>query len=478
MSESAPQDDPERRREALRYYHGNVPTQFPLGTSSDRIRIPRDDPSEAETQEMHAPEDLPPVVESPTTQPLSSSKQSSLPRTERVVGSFDFGDPPAPERVATSFSFGPAGDDFDFDEEETLGDDRPGPKPIGPAPRAEEVAPSAGVGARLFAAGLLSAAELGGDRGRATPRRLGRYERIESLGKGGTATVYRVRDPEAPERELALKLLSKDLLDPQAQARFEREAQILARVDHPSVVKLYDVGRVEAGSFIVLEQIHGTPLDEGEEELTPTRAAQVLEQLADAVQALHDAGVLHRDIKPDNVVLRLDGVPVLLDFGTAKDLRGETLTRTGDFLGTPEYVAPEEVGLTDRTRLTPAADVYGLGALLYYLLTGRPPFSGSPLLVLEAVQHQDPTWPRDLDPGVPEGIDAICRKAMAKDPTQRYPTAQALRRDLQRFLSGKRVGALPGKSLLPFALVLGALAAIGLGVFVAWLLVGGEGGAR
>ena len=514
MSEAEPGE--ERERKALRYFRGEHPTQHPLGTDADRLRIPHDDPSEAATQDMYAAdvfgedpertqemgadEVLPLPTESERiaasfafgggvdperTQEMDADEVLPLPsESERIATSFAFGEEDSEERVATSFAFGPAGygdddttrfDDgpvkpYDFDEDETLGDDRPGPQPVGPAPEQEHATPEAGVGARLFMAGLLSAAELGGDRGRATPRHIGRYERIESLGKGGTAEVYRVRDPEAPERELALKLLSKDLLDPSAQARFEREAEILSRVRHPNVVKLYDVGRVEAGSYIVLEQIPGTPLDEGEEELTPERVARVLERLAEAVQALHDAGVFHRDIKPDNVILRLDGEPVLLDFGTAKDLRGETLTRTGDFLGTPEYVAPEEVGLSDRSTLTPAVDVYGLGALMYFLLTGRPPFSGSPLLILEAVQNDDPAWPRTLDPQVPEPLDAICRRAMAKDPTQRYPTAQALQLDLQRYQCGKRPRALSRGGLLPLVVALGGLLSLGLGVLVAWLL--------
>ncbi|MEZ6189605.1 MAG: serine/threonine-protein kinase [Planctomycetota bacterium] len=485
--------EPERERPVLRYRLGER-SAYPLGSSPDRIRAEPEDPSEAETQELAQPQNLPPVVEVPPPPPpppqrvatsFSFGEEESPERiatsfafgapedsAEYVAGSFAFGEEDSTARIATSFAFGPEDSEDDFDEEETLGDDGPAPEHVGPAPQPVPVDKGAGVGARLFAAGFLSAAEIGGDLGRATPRKIGRYQRIESLGKGGTATVYRVRDPDDPEQDLALKLLSKDLLDPQAQARFEREAQILARIDHPSVVKLRDVGRVEAGSFIVLEQISGTPLDEGEEELTPRRAAEVLEQLADAVQALHDAGVLHRDIKPDNVVLRLDGVPVLLDFGTAKDLKGETLTRTGDFLGTPEYVAPEEVELQDRSTLTGRVDVYGLGALLYFMLCGRAPFSGSPLLVLEKVKSEDPTWPLERDPETPEGIDAICRKAMAKDPAERYPSARALQHDLRRFLAGKRPAALGGGSPWPWILALGAALSLVAGVLIARAIVG------
>ncbi|MCO5171701.1 MAG: serine/threonine protein kinase [Planctomycetes bacterium] len=256
-----------------------------------------------------------------------------------------------------------------------------------------------------------------------TARRVGPYEVMRELGRGGMGVVYEVRDPALPRR-LALKLIL-DGGGSEVVARFVREAELLARVRHPGVVAVHAVGRAPEGPYVVMDLVEGEPLARlAARGLDPARAAALVRALCDAVEALHAQGVLHRDLKPQNVIVRPDGAPVLLDFGVARDAASATsLTRTGQVLGTPRYMAPEQAegkGGRPHDRRT---DVYGLGAILFELLGGAPPFAEveGGLGVLVAVQERAPRWP-----AAPEALGRVLRRAMARRPEDRPPTAAAL----------------------------------------------------
>ncbi len=252
--------------------------------------------------------------------------------------------------------------------------------------------------------------------------------------------VYEVRHPNAPQ-SFALKLMhcggaasSVDL------ERFRREADMVLRIRHPNLVAVYERGDSPHGLYLVSDLVEGedlkTKLRTGV--LPPLQSAQIVRDLTSAVQALHDNHVLHRDLKPENVILRPDGTPVLLDFGVARDLKAESLTHTGQLLGTPAFMSPEQVE-GDKSQLGPHTDVYGLGAILFTLLCGRYPHAGGSLpATLKMILVDEPAWPRTDHPSVPLALEAICKRAMAKETHERYPTAQALGADLQRFLDGTK----------------------------------------
>ncbi|MBX3465872.1 MAG: protein kinase [Planctomycetes bacterium] len=281
----------------------------------------------------------------------------------------------------------------------------------------------------------------------AAKRTIGGHELLGELGRGGMGRVHRARDPRLG-REVALKTLLAFEADAELLARFELEARVAARVQHPNVVAVHGAGVDDGVPWIAMQLVDGESLKARvarDGPLEPTHAAGVAEALARALAAAHAVGVLHRDLKPHNVLLARDGTPLLTDFGLAKRLdKGEdAITVTGQVLGTPAYMAPEQAegrqGAVDAR-----TDVYGLGATLYEALTGRPPFSGtSAVNVLAAVLGTDPTPPSSLRPGLPPELEAICLTCLAKAPPARYPTAAALAADLRRFLDGEPVHARP-----------------------------------
>ena len=238
----------------------------------------------------------------------------------------------------------------------------------------------------------------------------------------------------------------------------------MAQIQHPGVIKVHKVDRVEAGQYLLEEYVEGENLDEVLERGPPPfdQTTQIMRDLADAVEAVHRHGILHRDIKPANVILRADtGRPMLLDFGLAREVDAETLSKTGQLLGTPAYMSPEQARGTSSKALTPGVDVYGLGCLLYALLTGDAPFSGGNMFaLLRMIMAKEPSWPHALNPDVPEGLDAICRRAMAKDPADRYPTAAAMRDALDPLLRGEEPSAKPIKRRLGGAAALAAAVAL------------------
>jgi tRNA A-37 threonylcarbamoyl transferase component Bud32 len=303
---------------------------------------------------------------------------------------------------------------------------------------------------------------------------IGPYRVLGKLGEGGMAAVYRVLDPHV-QRELALKLIRLDSGESTtALERFIREAEILARVQHPNVVRVHRLDREPSVAYLVQEIVEGETLEDAIRRgpLDPQRAARVVRPLADALAAIHREGILHRDLKPANVVLRASGEPVLLDFGIARDLNAERLTQTGAVLGTPSYMAPEQAAGEGPEVLGTFTDVYGLGAILYELLTGQPPFSGSPFSVIKAVLTEDPKWPSDLGVEIEPDLEGILRKAMQKEGSDRYSDAEALREDLDAFLAGRptQAGGPPPPArkgpLIGAALSLLVLAGLAVGAWV------------
>jgi predicted Ser/Thr protein kinase len=262
-------------------------------------------------------------------------------------------------------------------------------------------------------------------------KQIGPYKVLGKLGEGGMGTVYRVQDPEAP-RQLAVKLIKGD--DAHRTERFLREAETLARVTHPAVVKVHHLERGPP-PYLVLELIEGTPLADMPPP-TPRQAAKLIRELADAVAAVHREGILHRDLKPENVIVR-DGKPVLLDFGVARDQNADTLTKTGVWVGTLAYVAPE-ILTESSVNAAPGADVYALGVLLYELLMGHPPFEGGQVELIGQILNVEPDWPRSARDDVDPELEEILRHAMAKSPLERYASAEALRDDLSAYLAGRQ----------------------------------------
>ena len=274
------------------------------------------------------------------------------------------------------------------------------------------------------------------------------YEVLEELGRGGMGVVYKARHLKLG-RVVALKMiLAGDFAGPEEVARLRKEAEALGRLQHPNIVQIFEVGEAAGRPFCALEYVEGGALDRklAGAPQPPREAAALVETLARAVHAAHQRRVVHRDIKPANILLTADGTPKITDFGLAKRLDEEGRTATGAVMGTPSYMAPEQA----RGRageVGPAADIYALGAVLYQLLTGRPPFRAeTPLDTMLQVLTHDPPPPRQLRPDVPRDLETVCLTCLHKDPRRRYATAGALADDLRRFLERRpvlvrRVGA-------------------------------------
>jgi WD40 repeat protein len=272
------------------------------------------------------------------------------------------------------------------------------------------------------------------------------YEVEAILGRGGMGVVYKARH-RALDRAVAIKmLLAGGFAAPQELTRFRREAEALAGLRHPNIVQVYDAGDVEGRPYFTMEFIEGGSLAHqlSATPQPPRQAAELITTLAGAVQCAHINGILHRDLKPANIMRTADGVPKIADFGLARSIRGGSeFTLPGARVGTPSYMAPEQaLGKTDA--IGPAADVYALGAVLYELLTGRPPFRGeSPSETERQVIADEPASPSRWNDRVPRDLETICLKCLEKNPGRRYASAQDLADDLERFLKNKPVLARP-----------------------------------
>jgi WD40 repeat protein len=270
------------------------------------------------------------------------------------------------------------------------------------------------------------------------------YEILEELGRGGMGVVYKARQV-ALKRLVALKMIrAAGQAGAEDCARFAREAEAAARLQHPNIVPIYEIGSLEGRPYFALELVEGGSLDRklAGTPLPDRQAARLVEALARAMAYAHERGIVHRDLKPANVLLAADGTPKIADFGLAKVLHDEAgQTQTGAVLGTPCYMAPEQAAGKTR-EVGPAADIYALGAVLYECLAGRPPFKAATTFdTLWQVRMEEPVPPSRLQPRVPRDLETVCLKALAKEPGRRYASAEALADDLGRFLRHEPVRA-------------------------------------
>jgi serine/threonine-protein kinase len=281
---------------------------------------------------------------------------------------------------------------------------------------------------------------------------LGDYELLEELGQGGMGRVYRARQ-RSLGRVVAVKVIRAGTPATDAdRLRFRTEAEAAARLDHPNIVPVYEVGESGGLPYIAQRYINGAPLSRHLDRFRddPRAAAGLLVTLARAAHHAHQRGVLHRDLKPGNVLLEWRGggagppLPHVADFGLARLVDQDSgLTRSGELVGTPSYMAPEQAG-GGAAAVTTATDVHGLGAILYALLTGRPPFAAPTVLEsLEKVKTREPDPPRRLNPKVDRDLETICLTCLAKDPRRRYASALALAEDLESWLGHRPIAARP-----------------------------------
>jgi hypothetical protein len=293
------------------------------------------------------------------------------------------------------------------------------------------------------------------------------YELLGILGRGGMGIVFRARDVSL-KRQVALKMiLTGRHARPEDRLRFQKEAEAVARLQHPNIVQIYEVGQQNDLPYFSLEFVNAGSLAQFVAGVpqSPEVSAKFVLQLAGAMHYAHKRGIVHRDLKPANILLHLDEsrllrdgqsadtavlrellsfVPKISDFGLAKHVGGDEHLRHGVIVGTPSYMAPEQAGGSGS--VGPAADVYALGAILYEMLTGRPPFKGTSLQdTAQQVLTQDPVLPTQLQPKMPRDLETICLTCLQKDPGARYESAAALGEDLRRFLDNQPILALPAQ---------------------------------
>jgi eukaryotic-like serine/threonine-protein kinase len=277
--------------------------------------------------------------------------------------------------------------------------------------------------------------------------RFGKYLLEGELGRGGMGVVYKARQTDLG-RFVALKMiLSSHLAAPEALQRFQEEARAAATVTHPNIVAVYDAGHIDGQPYFAMQYVAGSSLSQRIRSgpIAPEDAAQLVLTVAGAVHHLHAHGIIHRDLKPSNILLDEAGNPYVTDFGLVKVLGGDShRTTTGAIVGTPSYMSPEQA--VGRKDLGPASDIYSLGAILYELLTGKPPFrEENPLDTLVQVLENDPVAPRRLCPTIPADLELICLRCLEKAPSERFASAEALAGALGSYLKGEDTGVtLPG----------------------------------
>jgi eukaryotic-like serine/threonine-protein kinase len=280
------------------------------------------------------------------------------------------------------------------------------------------------------------AAEILGERGD--------YELLEVVGRGGQGVVYRAHQ-KSLNRTVALKMISVGSWATEAHLkRFRRETEAAASLEHPGIVSIYEVGERDGSCYFSMRFVEGGQLDQviQREPMSIRQAAELISKVARTVHYAHEHGILHRDIKPGNILLDAKGEPLLTDFGLARLVEAEsTVTRTKEVMGTPSYMAPEQA-MGNNAAVSSATDVYGLGAVLYHLLTGHPPFAGGTTYeTIKLVLDTDPRQPRLLNPKIDRDLSTICLKCLEKDPKCRYSSALALAKDLERWLKHEPIQA-------------------------------------
>lgn len=280
------------------------------------------------------------------------------------------------------------------------------------------------------------------------PSHIGNYEILSELDRGGMGIVYQARHREL-DRIVALKIIrSGELADVDEIARFRREAEAAAKLVHPGIIPIYEVGQEAHLVYYTMAFVQGKSLASyyGASRVPPKVAASIIRKMTQAIAYAHAQGIAHRDIKPSNILLDERGNPILIDFGLAKMTRVPSdLTNSGGALGTPAYMAPEQIQTT-RIVDALASDIYSLGGVLYFLLSGRAPFSGTTFEILLQARDREPTPPSRWNQEVDRELDAICARAMEKDPKQRYQSISELGDDLERWIDGRAIQT-PTKSL-------------------------------
>lgn len=279
------------------------------------------------------------------------------------------------------------------------------------------------------------------------PRRFGEYELLEELGRGGMGVVYKAWQPSLG-RTVALKMILRgELAAPEDVARFRTEAQSAGRLHHPHIVPVYEVGETAGQPYFTMQYVEGQTLARrlADGPMRPREAAALLAPICQAIQVAHDFGILHRDMKPSNILIDRQGRPLVTDFGLAKRVTGDPqLTRSGAILGTPSYMAPEQAA-GSRGEIGPASDVFSLGAILYQMLTGRPPFqAATPVDTVLLLLEQDPLPPRLINPRADRDLEMIALRCLQKPPALRYASAKSLEEDLEAFLADEPIAARAG----------------------------------